>query len=53
VLDSLTIKIKEDSIFDKSGFIVLFFNLFYCSHNIYIYIYIFYINRVYLICNCF
>jgi hypothetical protein len=35
VLDNPTIKIKENSIFDKSGFLVLFFNLFYYSHNIY------------------
>jgi hypothetical protein len=37
VLDNPTIKIKENLIFDKSGFLVLFFNLFYYSHNIHNY----------------
>jgi hypothetical protein len=50
VLDNPIIKTKENSIFDKSSFIVLFF-LIYFIIVIYIYIYIFIIiNRVYLIC---
>jgi hypothetical protein len=51
VLDNPTIKIKENLIIDKLGFIVLFFNLFYYSHNVYNFF--FYINCVYLICNYF